>query len=359
MRKKNNGTRRGSWGDTGYGSPANELPGQNSTALYPKPASSIGVQVIAPGVTSQPDIRYHRRMSPLSRSLLFSAFAFGWTCCTFPANALESALDLRESYAQKVDRQLLVPQEEQRLYAGLLANALQQRGLQGLPAQYLLLVDRSDAVQAIFLFWLNADGKLELIGASPASTSVRGGFEHFETPLGVFDHSAANLDFRAEGSKNSKGIRGYGAKGLRIFDFGWVRAGKTWRRGVGEMRLQVHATDPDYLEPRLGSVQSKGCIRIPATLNRFIDHYGILDEGYERAAAQGKRPWLLRAEREATPWSGRYLVIVDSERSSRPDWSPAPVIQPHARIKKAPVHTSSEPLPVSSPVPAPARTPPS
>lgn len=299
-------------------------------------------------------------MPPLSRSLLPAAFIFAWTCCTPPANALESALDLREIYARTVDRQLLVPQEEQHYYASLLANALQQHGLQGLPAQYLLLVDRSDAVQAIFLFWLSAEGKLELIGASPASTSVKGGFEHFETPLGVFDHSAANLDFRAEGSKNSKGIRGYGVKGMRIFDFGWVQAAKTWRRGVGEMRLQVHATDPDYLEPRLGSVQSKGCIRIPATLNRLIDHYGILDEGYERVVARGKKPWLLQAEREATPWSGRYLAIVDSERSSRPDWSPPPVIQSPAGKRNARVHVpSSGPLPISSPAPAPARLPPS
>lgn len=293
-------------------------------------------------------------MPPLSRSLLPAAFILAWTCCTPPANALESAIDLREIYARTVDRQLLVPQEEQRHYATLLANALQQHGLQGLPAQYLLLVDRSDAVQAIFLFWLGTDGRLDFIGASPASTSAKGGFEHFETPLGVFDHSVANLDFRAEGSKNSKGIRGYGAKGMRIFDFGWVRASKTWRSGVGEMRLQIHSTDRDYLERRLGSVQSKGCIRIPATLNRLIDRYGILDQGYERAVAEGKKPWILQADRESTPWSGRYLVIVDSERSSRPDWSPAPVTKSSAGKKNFPV-----PLPISSPVQAPARLPPS
>lgn len=296
-------------------------------------------------------------MPILSRFLLFAAFIGSWTC--LPSYALDSALSLREIYTQTVDRQLIVPPEEQLHYASLLAEALKQKGLQGLPAQYVLLVDRSDAVQAIFLFWLSADGKPELIGASPASTSMKGGFEHFETPLGVFDHSAANLDFRAEGSKNSKGIRGYGIKRMRIYDFGWVQARKTWRTGVGEMRLQIHATDPDYLEPRLGSVQSKGCIRIPVTLNRLIDHYGILDEGYERAVAKGEKPWILRAERESTPWSGRYLVIVDSERSSRPDWSPAPAIQPPARRRKATVQPASEQLPISSPAPAPAQIPPS
>lgn len=48
------------------------------------------------------------------------------------------------------------------------------------------------------------------------------------------------------------------------------------------MRLQMHATDPDLLERRLGSAQSKGCIRIPASLNRLIDCYGVLDAEYKR-----------------------------------------------------------------------------
>ena len=43
------------------------------------------------------------------------------------------------------------------------------------------------------------------------------------------------------------------------------------------MRLQMHATDPDHLEQRLGTAQSKGCIRIPASLNEFIDRHGVLD----------------------------------------------------------------------------------
>ena len=103
--------------------------------------------------------------------------------------------------------------------------------------------------------------------------------------LGVFAHSLDNPDFRAEGTLNSNGIRGYGAKGMRVFDFGWQRVPKGWGDGaVSEMRLQMHATDPDLLERRLGSAQSKGCIRIPATLNRFLDRHGVLDADYERAA---------------------------------------------------------------------------
>jgi hypothetical protein len=90
------------------------------------------------------------------------------------------------------------------------------------------------------------------------------------------------------------------------------------------MRLQVHATDPDLLEPQLGRVRSKGCIRIPASLNTFIDHYGILDADYDEAIAAGKKFWVLLPSREPTPWSGRYLVIVDMKRPSRPAWCSGP-----------------------------------
>ena len=118
---------------------------------------------------------------------------------------------------------------------------------------------------------------------------------------------------RAEGTKNKFGIRGYGRKGTRVYDFGWVPAAKGWGNGgMSVMRLQMHATDPDRLEPRLGTAQSKGCIRIPASLNELIDHYGVLDADYQEKIDDGRRLWVLRGDRTPTPWSGRYLVVVDS-----------------------------------------------
>lgn len=273
-----------------------------------------------------------------------------------PAAALESAAELREIYQKTIDRQLALPADEQQNYIELLRHELQLAGLDKLSAQYLLLLDRNAKVQVVMIFWLSAEGQLEFIGASPASSGMKGGFEYFETPLGVFDHGTANLDFRAEGTKNSKGILGYGIKGMRIYDFGWVTARKTWTEGTGKMRLQIHATDPDYLEPRLGSVQSKGCIRIPATLNRLIDHYGILDAGYESAGDGEKNRWLLMPDRETGPWSGRYLVIVDSARSVRPGWSPLPL----ALKQKSKKSLATPPSPtLSTPIPAPILRPPS
>ncbi len=86
----------------------------------------------------------------------------------------------------------------------------------------------------------------------------------------------------------------------------------------------MHATDPDLLERRLGSVQSKGCVRVPASLNRFIDRHGILDAAYEDALAAGDNFWVLSRTRVLTLHPGRYLVIVDSQRTHRPSWSPDP-----------------------------------
>jgi hypothetical protein len=71
----------------------------------------------------------------------------------------------------------------------------------------------------------------------------------------------------------------------------------------------------------LGRANSKGCIRIPASLNQFIDHYGLLDADYERALLEGESFWMLSPDRSPTPWSGRYLIIVDSMRETRPTWT--------------------------------------
>jgi hypothetical protein len=230
-------------------------------------------------------------------------------------------------YANRVDRRLTLPPEEQAAYAARLEEAFVTAARPLTTAQYVLLVDRNPNVQALFVYWRAADGTWHWIGGSPVSTGRRGGFEHFITPTGVFDHRiAAALDFRAEGTHNELGVRGYGEARMRVFDFGWVDAQRGWGRGgTSPMRLQLHATDPDLLEPRLGTVASKGCVRVPASLNRLIDQYGLLDADYEDALARGARFWVLHPARTPTPWSGRYLVVVDSGRTARPAWSPPPM----------------------------------
>lgn len=182
-------------------------------------------------------------------------------------------------------------------------------------SQFFLLVDRNHAEQKAFLaFYDVTEGKVTLIGGEKTSTGnpARRGF--FETPTGIFPNKPANMSYRALGTKNSKGWRGLGAKGSRVWDLGWQRTVK----GRGEpmdIRMLVHATDPEFGESRLGRVDSKGCIRIPARFNKFLDHYGVLDREYEGSV---KAKYVLPAKRSPVPFAGKFIVVIDSEESRGP-----------------------------------------
>lgn len=240
---------------------------------------------------------------------------FALLLLTLIPSVAQDARDLARRFQSEVTRRLDPPPEEQWLYSTLVPD---------LPggSQYVAIVDRSPFVQALFLYWVAPNGAWHFIGASPVSTGRAGRFDYFETPLGLFPHTLDNLDFRAEGTLNENGIRGYGRKGMRVFDLGWVPQNKGWgNRAVIPMRLQMHATDPDALEPRLGEARSKGCIRIAASLNLFLDRHGILDADYQQAA---QRPYMMRPDWNPVPTPGRYVAVVETDRLWRPDWSPPP-----------------------------------
>jgi hypothetical protein len=251
-------------------------------------------------------------------------------------HAIPDADDLAARYRAEVDMRLEVPADAQARYAERLKTALAGEGLAVRGKEHLVVVDRSPYVQAAFIFWLSGEGRWGYVGASPVSTGRRGSVDHFVTPTGVFEHTPANMDFRAEGTRNDLGILGYGRAGMRVYDFGWTLGERGWGAGGKSiMRLQMHATDPDALESRLGRVHSKGCIRIPATLNDFIDRYGILDAEYEWLAAGGRSLWVLRPDRLTTAWPGRYLVVVDSRARARPSWSPLPAVRERIPVRAA------------------------
>lgn len=249
--------------------------------------------------------------------------AFGVTCGN-PALAQTNVQidDLRAAFARRVTPRLALPPDEVLRYIHLTQAMLEQSGTPLLTPQYVVVVDRSPMVQAVLLFWWSADSPALLVGASLVSTGRVGQFDHFESPVGVFAHTLTNPDFRAEGTKNGQGFRGYGAKGLRVFDLGWQQATRGWGKGgVSAMRLQMHATDPNLAEPKLGSVQSKGCIRISASLNVLLDQFGVLDADYEVAQATGPALWVLNGQRTPVAGAGRYVVVLDSQRSERPPWA--------------------------------------
>jgi len=233
-----------------------------------------------------------------------------------------------EQFAREVDHRLDVPPAEQQRYMESLRQALAGDGLPDPTPQAFVLVDRSAQVQAAMIVLRTPGGDWQWLGATAVSTGKTGTFEHFLTPLGVYAHTLDNPDFRAQGTLNKNHIRGYGARGRRVFDFGWQTAERGWGEGgTSRMRLQMHATDPRLLEPRLGQVGSEGCIRIPATLNAFLDTHGVLDADYEQALSAGETLWVIKSNRQTIPWPGRYMVIIDSQTLERPPWSPLPALK--------------------------------
>ncbi len=182
-------------------------------------------------------------------------------------------------------------------------------------AQLLVVVDRNPLVQELCIVLARPDAPWRVIGGSKVSTGQANRRLYYITPIGVFLHSPAILDYRAEGTFNENGIRGLGLKGMRVWDFGWHPAEKGWRadREIGDIRLLLHATDPDYLEQRLGQPASQGCVRVPAAMNRFLDRHGVLDASYGQAArADGRILEILPLDRQPTPLAGDALVVIDS-----------------------------------------------
>lgn len=175
--------------------------------------------------------------------------------------------------------------------------------------QYTLAVDRNPKVQiAALVFVDKTNGLVKIIGADRTSTGNPTRIGYFETPLGWFANVPANMNYRALGTKNSKGWRGLGAKGSRVWDLGW-QATKTRKDEPYQIRLLVHATDPDFGESRLGRVESKGCVRISGRFNRLLDQYGVLDDAFERDK-RGER--VLLRNRLPVENAGRYLLVVET-----------------------------------------------
>ncbi|WP_317215433.1 L,D-transpeptidase [Gluconobacter sp. GP1] len=191
--------------------------------------------------------------------------------------------------------------------------------------QLIMVVDRNERIQHLDFVLALPDEPWVSLGGTPVSTGTTGRKYYYITPTGVFQNSADRLGYRAEGTKNKYGIRGIGAKGSRVWDMGWQTAMKGWlpKHETGQIRLEIHATDPQFLEWRLGHSASEGCIRIPATMNRFMDHYGLIDALYEQAASYDPRfAALLPKDREATPIAGDLVVVVDSGPLTEPKIDP-------------------------------------
>lgn len=181
--------------------------------------------------------------------------------------------------------------------------------------QTLLVVDRAPSVQRLWVVVATPDGApWTVIGTVRVSTGKPGRKEHFKTPVGVFVNTPDILGYRALGTRNQYGIRGIGQKGMRVWDFGWQTT-EDWRTpgAVASVRLEMHATDPTFLEGRLGRADSEACIRIPDQFNQFLDRFGLIDAQLTALAPTSRAvAALLPKDATPSPLAGDKVVVVDT-----------------------------------------------
>ena len=146
-------------------------------------------------------------------------------------------------------------------------------------AQLLVVVDRDPAVQELRIIMARPDAPWQVIGGSKVSTGQAGRHGYFITPVGVFLHTDAILDYRALGTFNENHIRGLGLKGMRVWDFGWQTAERGW--GVDRDTVEIRLADARH-GPRLPGAKA-GAPGVGGLRSRFGD-----DEPVPR------RPWRAR-----------------------------------------------------------------
>jgi hypothetical protein len=232
------------------------------------------------------------------RSLLFSAAAALLPVAAKAAEVL-TPHDLALRYRAAVEHSLEVPRGEALIYGGLAETSLIGHHDPLNAPQYLLVVDSCPSVQVAFLYWRLLPGHYELVGASPASTGDPERTGCVATPCGVFGQADA--------------AAGAGSLASRVYDFGMRRA-RMPGRGFAPLHLQAHAARGPG-RTRLGRPQSDGRVLLPPSLVAFLDSHRVLDGA--RSAGRSA------AASALVPFSGRYMVVVDSERDDRPEWTAA------------------------------------
>ncbi|WP_373317523.1 L,D-transpeptidase [Neokomagataea tanensis] len=241
------------------------------------------------------------------------------------AEARAEAHNLQKEMRQKIARYTPFSPSRRATFVQMAKDAIEQDGTKIDRPQVVMVVDRAETVQRVNFVLAFPDAPWESLGGAPVSTGTTARKYYYITPTGVFHNTIDRLGYRAEGTKNKFGIRGIGAKGSRVWDLGWHTAMKGWlpQHETGQIRLEIHATDPQFLEWRLGHSASEGCIRIPAALNQIMDHHGLIDAQYEQAASYDRRfSSLLLKDRVPLKIAGDLIVVIDSGSGTEPKIDP-------------------------------------
>jgi hypothetical protein len=242
-------------------------------------------------------------------SLVVLGLSMFFVSLVYAKNLPEEVVVMQKKFSEQVSSMPFSESYEQML-ADKALNVL-QNSRDGLPktSQFFLLVNKNkDDQTASFAFFDQATLTVTVLGTAKTSTGKASRLGSYETPIGVFKNTVNNPSYRALGTKNERGWRGLGGKGSRVWDLGWQTT-KHHKSGNIDIRLLVHATDPDQGEQRLGKQDSQGCVRISGKFNRFLDYYGILDADYEN---NEKAKWVLLKQREPNPFAGNLVVIIDT-----------------------------------------------
>lgn len=238
------------------------------------------------------------------------------------AEIAAAVADLRQAMQREVPGLIEVSADDETQWEGHVRALLAASGVTIDRPELIFSVDRNSAVQQARVLMVRPGGPWQLIGATTVSTGEEGVRGHWETPVGVFAHTAHILDYRARGTYNRQHLRGLGEKGMRVWDFGW-QSTADWREpgSSTRIRLEIHATDPATLAQRLGSPASKGCVHVSAALNGFLDRYGVLDADYEeRARIDGRYREVLRRDRTPSVLAGTLMAVFDSSPPALALW---------------------------------------
>lgn len=261
----------------------------------------------------------------LTMALVGAAAPAQTSCLNWLFNDSSETEKLRAEFAKNVDSMTLEADYVKMIVSDA-AGKIKRLG-NNCQSQYFVYVDRNPDKQiAMVCLFDSTTREIVIIGATKVSTGKPKAGDYFITPTGVFENSIKNPSYRAVGTKNAKGWRGLGAKNSRAWDFGWQETEKNGQKAY--IRLLMHATDPDYGEQRLGQIASKGCVRVSAKLNKFLDHHGILDKDYEDHKNFKKVSWVLARNREPVALAGKYLIVGDSQEIDYIPELPAPRWEP-------------------------------